>query len=61
MRGIAELLSDELGSAGLVAPFDTSPAPESGYYLCYRASALALPKVSAFRGFLLDEVGVNQN
>ena len=44
----------------LVTPFDLSLAEGYGFYLVYEREALKLPKVAAFRQFLLDEAARDQ-
>jgi len=46
----------ELAEGRLVAPFDQQLSLGFAYYLVYRAQALELPRVRAFREFLLAEV-----
>ncbi|HXQ42974.1 MAG TPA: transcriptional regulator GcvA [Candidatus Udaeobacter sp.] len=44
----------------LVTPFDLSLAEGYGFYLVYEREALKLPKVAAFRQFLLEEAARGQ-
>ena len=44
----------------LVTPFDLSLAEGYGFYLVYEREALKLPKVAAFRQFLLEEATRDQ-
>jgi LysR family glycine cleavage system transcriptional activator len=57
MIGIPEVLSDEIASGKLVAPFETRPDPAFAYYLVYAPGALDRPQTRAFRDFLISEAG----
>ncbi len=59
--GIPPMLTDELDSGALAAPFGITPDPSLAYYLAYLPDALERPMVRAFREFLFDEVnrGIN--
>ena len=56
MMGIPSLLSEEMDRGLLVAPFETAVDPQFGYYLVYREVVQDLPRIQAFRAFLLAEV-----
>ncbi len=51
-RSLAE---GDLAAGRLVSPFDLTLAEGYGYYLVYRADALARAKNAAFRAFVMDE------
>ena len=55
MIGIPEVLSEELASGKLVAPFVTRPDPAFAYYVVYPPGGLDRPEARAFRDFLLHE------
>ena len=57
MIAIPEVLSDEIASGKLVAPFETRPDPAFAYYVVYLPGALDRPEARAFRDFLMAEVG----
>lgn len=54
--GVPGMLTEELDSGALVAPFGTTPDPKLAYYLAYLPGALERPKVRAFRDFLFKEL-----
>ena len=58
MIAIPEVLSDEIESGKLVAPFETQPDPAFAYYLVYPPGGLTRPEARAFRDFLMCEAGV---
>jgi DNA-binding transcriptional LysR family regulator len=49
------LIAAEIAQGRLVALFDEAVVPGYGYYLVYPPGALALPKIAAFRRFVLAE------
>ncbi len=53
--GFPGMMSAEIASGALVAPFARSGGPEPGYYLVYGDGALENPSVRAFREFILAE------
>ncbi len=55
MIGLPEILSDEIASGKLVAPFETRPDPAFAYYLVYPPGVLERTAARAFRDFLLAE------
>lgn len=55
MIGIPQVLSDEIASAKLFAPFETRPDPEFAYYVVYPPGGLDRPGARAFRDFLMAE------
>ena len=55
MIGLPEILSDEIESGKLVAPFETRPDPAFAYYLVYPPGVLERPAARAFRDFLVAE------
>lgn len=57
MIAVPEVLSDELSSGKLVAPFETRPDPAFAYYVVYPSGGLNRPEARAFRDFLMSEVG----
>lgn len=57
MMGVPEVLSEELASGKLVAPFETRPDPAFAYYVVYPPGALNRPQTRAFRDFLMSEAG----
>jgi LysR family glycine cleavage system transcriptional activator len=58
--GIPQMLTAELKSGALVAPFGITPDPNFAYYLAYLPDALERPKVRAFRDFIIDELDLSQ-
>lgn len=59
MIAIPEVLSPEIESGRLVAPFVSQPDPAFAYYLVYLPNAMSRPDVRAFREFLLREAGAS--
>lgn len=55
MIAIPEVLSEEIDSGQLVAPFETRPDPAFAYYVVYPSGALDRPEARAFRDFLMAE------
>lgn len=50
------MVHDDLASGRLVRPFPrVSLASQLGYYVVYRTECVSLPKITAFRGWLLQE------
>lgn len=56
--GRTALIADDFRSGKLVRPFDLELSSEVAYHIIYPPGALALPKVKAFRDFLLEEAGL---
>lgn len=54
--GQKPFISEDLANGDLVVPFDNSVRPEAAWHLIYPASAQSLPKVVAFRRWILREV-----
>ncbi|HEX9585780.1 MAG TPA: transcriptional regulator GcvA [Gammaproteobacteria bacterium] len=57
MIAIPEVLSPEIESGRLVAPFVSEPDPAFAYYLVSLPGAMSRPDVRAFRDFLMLEAG----
>ncbi len=57
MIGIPQVLSDELASGKLVAPFEARPDPAFAYYVVYPPGGMDRPETRAFRDFLMAEAG----
>lgn len=60
MIAIPEVLSPEIDSGRLVAPFQTTPDPLFAYYLVYLPRTLERPDAKAFRDFLIEETGSHE-
>jgi LysR family glycine cleavage system transcriptional activator len=56
--GRTALIADDLNSGRLVKPFELELSSDIAYYIIYPPGAVALPKVQAFRDFLLEEAGL---
>jgi LysR family glycine cleavage system transcriptional activator len=54
--GQRPFVSDDLASGELVVPFESCVRPDAAWHLIYPPSAQAVPKVVAFRSWLLREV-----
>ncbi|MRG70699.1 transcriptional regulator GcvA [Alphaproteobacteria bacterium HT1-32] len=61
-RGVAlgrtALITGDLESGRLVKPFDLELSSDIAYYIIYPPGSAALPKVQAFREFLLEEAAI---
>lgn len=53
--GRVPLLTEDLRDGSLCAPFDLSVQPPEAWHLVYPASARTLPKIMAFRAWILEE------
>ena len=53
--GSTVLLADDIAAGRLVAPFDLNVQLDAAYHIVYPPRAADLPKVVAFRDFLLEE------
>lgn len=58
--GRSSLVEDDLKAGRLVRPFELSLPSDVAYYLVYPPRALDLPKVRAFREWMLEEAGQMQ-
>lgn len=58
MIAIPEVLSEEIASGKLVAPFETRPDPAFAYYVVYPPGGLDRPEARAFHDFLKAEAEV---
>jgi LysR family glycine cleavage system transcriptional activator len=57
MIAVPEVLSGEIATGALVAPFETRPDPAFAYYVVYPPGGLQRPEARAFRDFLIAEAG----
>jgi LysR family glycine cleavage system transcriptional activator len=54
-----ELFADELGNGSLIQPFDIVGNDGHSYWLVYQEARRNVPKIRAFRDWMLAEIGVS--